>query len=392
VITEKLRIIHVLRAPLGGLFRHVIDLASGQAALGHEIGVFFDGAARSQRVDEALSRIPGGWTLGVGEAGIARNPGPTDLFALAKFRAFVARARPDVIHGHGAKGGLMARLTRLSQPPGAPIAAYTPHGGSFNYKAGSLVHHLYMAVERGLAPLTDLFLFESAYIASRYDRFVGVEAGLRRIVFNGLKPSEFEPIAPDADALDLVFIGELREAKGIDTLIAALPLLKPRRPAPRLALIGAGPDLEQFRRQAERLGVADRIDILGPLPARQGFRRGRVLVVPSRQESLPYVVLEAAAARVPVLASDVGGIPEIFGPYRGRLGRPGDPVDLALRIDRALDAEGQREREAAELSQYVAAHFSVNAMTDAVLTGYRDALLRRRSPELEPRAHLEPHG
>ena len=271
MITEKLRIIHVLRAPLGGLFRHVIDLASAQAALGHEIGMFFDGAARSERVDEALARIPGGWALGVGEAGIARNPGPTDLFALAKFRAFVARARPDVIHGHGAKGGLMARLTRLSQPPGAPIAAYTPHGGSFNYKAGSLVHHLYMTVERGLAPLTDLFLFESAYIASRYDRFVGVDAGLRRIVFNGLKPSEFEPIAPDADALDLVFIGELREAKGVDTLIAALPLLKPRRQAPRLALIGAGPDLEQFRRQAERLGVADRIDIPRPPPRSPGF-------------------------------------------------------------------------------------------------------------------------
>ena len=209
---------------------------------------------------------------------------------------------------------------------------------------------------------------------------------------NGLNPLEFEPIAPDADAVDLVFIGELREAKGVDALIDALPRLKARRQAPRLALIGAGPELERFRRQAERLGVADRVDFLGPLPARQGFRRGRVLVVPSRQESLPYVVLEAAAARVPIVATSVGGIPEIFGPYRGRLGRAGDPVDLARRIDDALDAEGEREREAAELSQYVAAHFSLNAMTDAVLTGYRDALQRRRSPELEPRVHLEPHG
>jgi glycosyltransferase involved in cell wall biosynthesis len=330
--------------------------------------------------------------LGVGEAGITRNPGPADLFALAKFRAFVARARPDVIHGHGAKGGLLARLTRWSGPPGAPIAAYTPHGGSFNYKAGSLVHHLYMAVERGLAPLTDLFLFESGYIASRYDRYVDVDAGLRRVVFNGLNASEFEPIAPDADAVDLVFIGELREAKGVDALIDTLPRLKPRRQAPRLALIGAGPDLERFRRQAERLGVADRVDFLGPLPARQGFRRGRVLVIPSRQESLPYVVLEAAAARVPIVTTDVGGIPEIFGPYRGRLGRAGDPVDLARRIDGALDAEGAREREAVELSQYVAAHFSLDAMAEAVLTGYREALQRRRSPGLKTYFHLERQG
>ena len=65
MIAEKLRIVHVLRAPVGGLFRHVVDLASAQAALGHEIGVFFDRNARSERVDEVLSRIPGGLKLGV---------------------------------------------------------------------------------------------------------------------------------------------------------------------------------------------------------------------------------------------------------------------------------------------------------------------------------------
>ena len=80
---EKLRIAHVFRAPLGGLFRHVIDLAIEQAARGHEVGVFFDSGGLCERVDEALTRISGGLALGVGTCPIHRNPGVQDVFAFA---------------------------------------------------------------------------------------------------------------------------------------------------------------------------------------------------------------------------------------------------------------------------------------------------------------------
>ncbi len=66
---------HVFRAPLGGLFRHVVDLAAEQAARGHDVGLFFDSGGACARVGEALARIPGGLRLGVGHAPIARNPG-----------------------------------------------------------------------------------------------------------------------------------------------------------------------------------------------------------------------------------------------------------------------------------------------------------------------------
>ena len=65
------------------------------------------------------------------------------------------------------------------------------------------------------------------------------------------------------------------------------------------------------------------------MPVREAFKLGRVLVVPSRAESMPYIVLEAAGARVPMIATNVGGIPEIYGPYRDRLGPPDDAADLA---------------------------------------------------------------
>ena len=384
VQTESLKIVHVLRAPIGGLFRHVVDLATAQVALGHQVGLFFDSRARDARVDAALSRVTGGFALGVEGAAIARNPGLNDVFAFARFRAFLSRVKPDVIHGHGAKGGFYARFARWTLPQGAPIVAYTPHGGSFNHHIGRPIHRFYMAVERMLGPATDLYLFESAYIGAACKRYIGAGAGLRRVVCNGLNDKEFELLQTDADAADLVYVGELRAAKGVDTLIDALPRMKPRngRP-PRLVLVGSGPAEAEFRAQAERLGVLSSIEFLGPRSAREAFRRGRVFVAPSRQESLPYVVLEAAAAAVPIVATDVGGVPEIFGPYRDRLGPCNDVADLTRRLDAALDADPRAQGdEAKALREYVRTHFSLGGMRDAVLAGYRDALQRRRAPPL----------
>ena len=342
---DKLRIVHVFRAPLGGLFRHVVDLAAEQSARGHEVGMFFDCGALCPRVEAALARIPAGLKLGVGTAAIHRNPGLSDVLAMARFVAWLRKAKPDVVHGHGSKGGVYARLSGLGRSRGGPIRAYTPHGGSFNYRPGSATHRAYMLVERLLAPITDVFLFESAYIAGRFDRFVGAANGVRRIVANGIGPEEFAPVTPNEDAADLLYVGELRAAKGIDTLLDAIALVgRSRGVAPRAVLVGSGPDQAVLTQRAKRLGVAPFVSFPGPMPIREAFKLGRILVVPSRAESMPYVVLEAAGARVPMIATNVGGIPEIYGPYRDRLGPPDDAEDLRARIETALDTPWDRRQ------------------------------------------------
>jgi glycosyltransferase involved in cell wall biosynthesis len=107
------------------------------------------------------------------------------------------------------------------------------------------------------------------------------------------------------------------------------------------------------------------------------FTLGRTLVVPSRAESLPYVVLEAAAAGVPLIASKVGGIPEIFGPDASDLVPPGDPAALARAISSALHDRGGRHSASLRLKSRVRASFSVEAMTDAVIDAYGAALTHR---------------
>ena len=124
----KLRIVHVFRAPLGGLFRHVVDLAGEQTARGHDVGMFFDGSGLSSHVDEALATIPGGLRLGFETAPIRRNPSPSDCVALVRFGRWLSRASPHVVHGHGSKGGVLARLTRIAGCAPDAVRAYTPHG------------------------------------------------------------------------------------------------------------------------------------------------------------------------------------------------------------------------------------------------------------------------
>ena len=113
-------------------------------------------------------------------------------------------------------------------------------------------------------------------------------------------------------------------------------------------------------------------------PAREAFSLGRILVVPSRAESLPYVVLEAAAARVPMIATNVGGIPEIFGPFADRLGPCDDVQDLRRRIRAALaKPPAALLEEAADLSMRIAEKFSLDSMVDQVIAAYRDAIAAR---------------
>jgi glycosyltransferase involved in cell wall biosynthesis len=97
--------------------------------------------------------------------------------------------------------------------------------------------------------------------------------------------------------------------------------------------------------------------------------------VPSRAESLPYVVLEAAAARVPLISTDVGGIPEIFGRYSDRLIPPDDVARLGDAMAAALAASPERRaQEAADLAAVVRDGFSIATMVDTVVAAYRDAL------------------
>jgi len=276
---SPLNILHVLRAPLGGLFRHVVDLVQGQAARGHRVGLIVDSTTGGARAETALAALSPHLALGVQRVAISRELGPSDIQALHRVSGWIRQAAPDVLHGHGAKGAALARLT-LSAPQA--IRVYTPHGGSLVYRPGTIAGGFYRTLEWLLKWRTDLFLFESSYIAALFRAEIGHPPGIVRVVHNGVGEAEFAPIVPRPDATDIICLGELRPVKAFDVLIEALAILKQQGRLVSATIAGEGPDAAKLTAQAEQLGIADLVRLVGYRPAREAFAMGRMMVIPSR--------------------------------------------------------------------------------------------------------------
>ncbi len=361
-----------MRAPVGGLFRHVCDLAREQTARGHRVGILADAATGGDRADAVLADLARELALGVTRVPMSRDLGLSDWTAFRAARRLIADLAVDVVHGHGAKGGAYARLAGAGR-----VRVYTPHGGSLHYARSSPVGFAYLTLEQILARRTDLFLFESGYGETTFAAKVGRPAGLVRIVHNGVAPAEFEPVEPATDATDLLFVGELRLLKGVDVLLRSLAQLRAGGRPLTATLVGAGPDAAQFHAMAGELGLGEATRFPGAMPARHAFTLGRLMAVPSRAESLPYIVLEAGAAGLPLIATRVGGMAEILGDDADLLIPPDDAGALAAAIASRLDGHSQTAEQAGRLKQRIASAFSVSAMTDGVLAGYAEAMSRR---------------
>lgn len=374
ISNSPLRILHAVRAPVGGIFRHILDLAVGQAERGHEVGILADSLTGGARADAALQEIGSKLKLGVYRLPIRREPHPIDTVASIHFLRLARSLKLDVLHGHGAKAGAFVRLRGKSKKA---IRVYTPHGGSLHYPPGTLKGNFYARLERAIMNRTELFLFESAFARDTYERVVGKPAGMVRCVFNGVTASEFDPVAVAEDATDLVYVGEFREIKGADLLIQAVARLRADGKPITLTLAGDGEETESLKALIKRLNIGDAVRFIGHVKARYGFSKGKLLVVPSRGDSMPYVVIEAAAAGIPMVAAGVGGIPEIFGPHKDGLFVANSVGALADAIETALgDIDAARER-AKNLRERIFIHFSQKAMVEGVLNGYRDAFNTR---------------
>ncbi|UPK32104.1 glycosyltransferase family 4 protein [Bradyrhizobium sp. 186] len=367
---QPLRILHAVRAPVGGIFRHILDLANGQIDRGHHVGILADSLTGGERAEKALEELAPRLKLGVHRIAIRREPSPDDFLVWLRMRRLVATLKPDVLHGHGAKAGAFVRMRRRADDT---IRIYTPHGGSLHYPLNTFKGEFYARLERTLMDATDLFLFESAFARDTYQRIVGTPKGVVHCVFNGVTPEEFEPVVTTEDATDLAYVGEFRHIKGADLLVDAVARLHANGRKVTLTLGGDGEETAALKAQVEKLGLGSAIRFIGHAKARYGFSKGRLLVVPSRGDSMPYVVIEAGAAGIPMIAARVGGIPEIFSAESPALFTASNAEAMAEAIAAALDDPQATAQRATSLRERISAHFSQQAMVDGVLAGYRDA-------------------
>lgn len=353
------------------------DLTEAQVSAGHSVGIVCDSTTGGEFEERLFEGMKDSLALGIHRTPMQRHVGPGDLASAWRTYRIIKELRPDVLHGHGAKGGAYARLfgslLRVSRSRVARL--YSPHGGSLHYDEHTTTGKLFFALERFMARFTDCLLFVSDYERRTYRRKVGEPPIPNALVYNGLRAEEFEPVVTIAGAADLLYIGMMRDLKGPDIFIDALAAAAPRLGRALTAvMVGDGDDLPRYHSQVRRLGLEDQVRFLPPMPARDAFAMAGLVVVPSRAEAMPYIVLEALAAGKPMIATFVGGIPEIFGADSPALIRP-DPLLLADKMSEAIANLGSYQKLMPGTAD-LKARFGADVMAAEIEKAYLRALGR----------------
>lgn len=366
-----MKILHILRAPIGGLFRHVRDLAQQQTIAGHQVGLITATPADNDYVKELFSDIAPHFSLGIHHLSISRLPGFSDYQNVQAIKNIVTKDDVDVIHGHGAKGGAYARLAKkqLGNTSQAKVF-YTMHGGTLHYSPSSPIGYTFLKLEKYLQKYTDGFVFESENSRRLFEQKIDKLKKPFQTIYNGLTQSEFYQVKPNADAADFLYIGELRILKGVDLLINAFAKLCASHKNIKLIIVGYGPEEELFKSMVAKAGIYNHVTFLPPTPAAEAFQLAKVQVMPSRAEGLPYMILETIAAKMPLIASDVGGIPEIYGQHSDLLFQSENEDQLFEQMQNTLGDASEHIAKVDILQKFVKQNFNVEKMSQDITSFY----------------------
>ncbi len=371
---SPLRIIHCFRSPVGGIFRHVRDLVEQHAAQGHQVGILCDSSTGGAHEDKLFETITPHLSLGLIRLPIRRAISPGDVAALYRSYKHIKSLKPDVLHGHGAKGGVVARLigSVLRVNRYCVSRFYSPHGGSLHYDRARPSGQVVLWLERLLERFTDELVFVCDYERRAYEAKVGTPTIPGRVIYNGITDAEFQPVATQPNAADFLYIGMMRDLKGPDVFIDAFEQTERALGRPlTAAMVGDGPDKERYRKVIETRGLSRRISLNEAMPARKAFALSSIVVVPSRAEAMPYIVLEALAADKSLIATRVGGIPEVLGETSAALAKPGDARDLSRLMQAALTVPNWKDAVMPRAEAFRSV-FSASHMADQMMSLYRD--------------------
>ena len=350
------RIALILRPDRGGAFTHVAQLSQALTAEGHD--VFVCGPFDPDSGEFAATVVPLKLVRPV-------SPAP-DSAAAARFARFVRRVRPDLIHAHGSKAGVIGRIARPASPR-TPLVL-TPHLYAFaNYFTRPAQRRLYRLLERALAPLATRVI-----AVCEAERREAASIGRRdrvRVVYNGVEPAALDEVHPTVAELGregpvLCTVAELRASKGVVRLVEAMALVLVGHPEARLAIAGDGEERERIEARIADLGLRSQIRMLGRTDGADSVLAGAMAFVnPAYAEAFPYTVIEAMSAGLPVIATDVGGTREAtgVGGSAGLLVEPGDADALAGAISAVLSDPALAEHGSAARVLRTAVHDRAHA-------------------------------
>jgi len=310
-----------------------------------------------------------------------------DLTALAQLVRLIRRKQPAVVHTHTSKAGFVGRLAAVIAR--APAVIHQPHGHIFYGYYGPRRTAVFTALERRAARWTDRIITLTdrgaaehlAHGIGRAEQYVTVPSGVPTAELRAAALARDEARARlglDADAVVIVGLGRLVPIKGFDLLVRALPIVVSQVPSARVLLVGEGAERAHLEAIAASLGVASCLRLTGETTDVAPYLAAAdVVTVPSRNEGMGRVIVEAMALGRPVVATAVGGIPDVVTDGEcGRLVEPED-VDALAGALIELGRDPALRRKLGEAAVQRAEAFSTAVAREKLLAVYA-ALLRQK--------------
>ncbi|WP_028205995.1 glycosyltransferase [Paraburkholderia nodosa] len=368
----------VVEAAGGGVAVHIADLIRGLRERGgfqiHLIapaGARFDGLILN---DEVLSLCDGAYRIKM-----ERSIGVSDLFAFAQLFKCLSRINPDVVHSHSSKAGALARLCfgRWKQ-------VYTPHAiYTLNPYLEKAQRCFYGLIERLLGRLrSDRIIAVSEDEAFHLQKTLRIPAERVTTIFNGVPVSDLMPakearaaIGVPQDAFVIGFVGRFDFQKGVDRLVKVARTLDQRNPG-KIMFVAIGPGDFAAAAGTEAQSIPANLHVAGRIAdARRYFSAFDLLVLPSRYEGFPYVLLEAVAARVPLVATMVSGAAELIEAERVGFVVPNeDDISLFCEAIEAMVLDAAMRAYMRGNCRRAVERFSVSRMVDRTVKLYDDLL------------------
>lgn len=373
-MTDEPRIFHLITRLLNGgaeakTIETVLGLDGYDFTVGHGAAVDDAQVARLESQGVATRRFP-----------LIRHYNPlTAVPAIVTVARYLRTREFDVVHTHSTEAGIIGRLA--AQMAGVP-AIHTVHGVPFADDRNGLLNRFVLSCERAVAPMTDRIVTNADAIAADYlDRGIGTPDQYTT-VYSGVDIEGFASAEPAVDIPGgrprITMVGRLVQGKGLWVLLDAIERLDF---AGSVCIVGDGPVRERFERDVHERGLDDVVYTLG-------YRTdvGRVLAatdlfaLPSYREGTPRVITEAMASGLPIVATDIAGIPEqIVDGENGYLVPTGDPEALADRLRRVL-TDSDRRKQFGKVSRERADRFSIESMLTDLDEVYREILESEREP------------
>ncbi|OHB54789.1 MAG: hypothetical protein A2Y12_04005 [Planctomycetes bacterium GWF2_42_9] len=387
-----MKIVHIItRLILGGAQENTLITCKELAARGHEVvlitgpaigpeGAMFEatkGQGYEVRVCEEMRRAILPWH---------------DVVTYKKLKGMIAQLKPDVVHTHSAKAGILGRVAgyNLKGKFGVarrPAVVHTIHGLAFHPYQNAIVNKLYIAIERFAAKRTDAFI-TVADAMTRQALAAGMgTADMYTTAYSAIEEESFlRAISEDeregfrkkygiaSDAVVLVTVSRIAELKGHDYIIESARELAGRFPKAVWLFVGDGALTEQYKEQIRRLGLEERFKFTGllePGAVPLAIQSSDVLVHCSLREGLARALPQALLCGTPAISFDVDGAREVVNDNTGRLISPKDIKTLTAACAELIENKELREKLGTAGRESVRKQFAPQTMVDVIEEVYR---------------------